>query len=146
MLIQSSVEIKAPPEKIWPLLVEPNEIMRWFTSIQDFKYTNRRRDGTGTTFYYAEKSGLSTMKFTCKVTQWEKGKRFGFTMISGPMKKNDQIWYIKATPTGCTFTAMLDMEMPWWIIGKLLEILFVKRTIQKRVKEVLINLRRVAEV
>ncbi len=146
MLIQRSIEIKAPPEKIWPFLVEPEEIMRWFTSIQEFKYASRRRGGKGTTFYYAEKSGPRVMRFTCKVTEWEKGKRFGFTMTSGPLKKNDQIWYIKATPTGCIFTAMLDMEMPWWIIGRLLELLFFERMIRKHVKELLINLRRLAEV
>ena len=146
MLIQRSIEIKATPEKIWPLLVTPEEIMRWFSFIQDFKYTSRRRVGEGTNFYYVEKSGPRLMKFNCKVTQWERDKRFGFTMLSGPMKKNDQIWYLRPTPKGCIFTVMIDMEMPWWIIGRLLELIFVERMIHKHVKEALINLRRMAEV
>ncbi len=29
MKVQRSIEIAAPPEKIWPFLVEPEKILKW---------------------------------------------------------------------------------------------------------------------
>ena len=29
MKVQRSIEIAAPPEKIWPFLVEPDNILKW---------------------------------------------------------------------------------------------------------------------
>ena len=146
IIIQKSIGTKAPPKKIWPLLTEPNQIMRWFTAVQEFKYTSRRRSGAGITFYYMEKVGPRLMKFNFKVTEWEKEEKLGFTMTEGPMKKNDQAWIVKANPKGSVFTILMEMEMPWGIIGRILEILFVNRMAEKHVKEALTNLRRLAEV
>ena len=67
-------------------------------------------------------------------------------MTSGSMKINNQIWIIKPDPAGSIATIMLYMEMPWGIIGKIMEMLFVGRMIKKHVKDALINLRKIAEV
>ena len=32
MLVSMSVDIQAPPEKVWPYLVEPEKTMQWFTA------------------------------------------------------------------------------------------------------------------
>ena len=57
MIVQRSIEVAAPPEKIWPFLIEPEKIMKWFTLLRKFEYTGEKHNGTGTTFYYEEKSG-----------------------------------------------------------------------------------------
>jgi carbon monoxide dehydrogenase subunit G len=52
MKLQRSIEIAASPEKIWPFLVEPEKIMKWFTFLKKFEYTSTQKSGAGTTFYY----------------------------------------------------------------------------------------------
>ena len=74
MNVQMSIEIKEPPEKVWPFLVEPEKIMRWYDIIQEFKYTGKQRSGAGTLFYYVEKSGPRLMTYHCKVTEWVKNE------------------------------------------------------------------------
>jgi len=32
MKVQRSIDITAPPEKIWPFLVEPNKVLKWGSS------------------------------------------------------------------------------------------------------------------
>ena len=146
MKVQRSIEIAAPPEKTWPFLVETDRILKWFYLLQKFEYTGEQRSDVGTTFYYEEKSAGRLMKLHYKVTEWVENERLAFIMTSGPLKKDDQIWSIEAMPSGSRFTLTEDVEMPWGIIGKIMEVLLVGRTIGKHQEEILANLKGLAEV
>jgi len=145
MRVQRSIEIAAPAEKIWPFLVEPDKILKWFYLLQKFEYTGEQRSGVGTPFYYEEKSAGRLMKFNYVVTEWVENERLAFSMTSGPLKKNDQVWSIEGTPSGSRFTLTEDIEMPWGIIGKIMEALFVGRVVGKHLDEMLANLKSLAE-
>ena len=145
MRVQKSIEIAAPPEKIWPFLVEPEKILKWFTLLEKFEYTGEQRSGVGTPFYYEEKSVSGVMKLNYAVTEWVENERLAFSLTSGPTKKDDQVWSIEATPSGSRFTLTEDFEMPWGIIGKIMGALFVNRQIGKRLEEILANLKKLAE-
>jgi len=145
MRVQRSIEIAAPPEKIWPFVVEPDKILKWFYLLQKFEYTSEQRSGVGTPFYYEEKSAGRLMKLNYRVTEWVENERLAFSMTSGPLKKNDQVWSIEATPSGSRFTLIEDIEMPWGIIGKIMEALFVGGIVGKHLDEMLANLKSLAE-
>ena len=145
MRIQRSIEIAAPPEKIWPFLVEPDKILKWFYLLKKFEYTGEQHSGMGTPFYYEERSGPRLMKFNYVVTEWVESEKLAFTMTSGSLKKNDQIWSIEATPSGSRFTLTEEIEMSWGIIGKIMEALFVGRLVGKHQEEILVNLKSLAE-
>lgn len=145
MRVERSIAIAAPAEKVWPFLVEPDKIMEWFNLLRKFEYTGEQKSGVGTPFYYEEKSGPQLMKFHYVVTEWVENEKLAFTMVSGPMKKDDKILSIEATPSGSRFTLTEDFEMPWGVMGKMLEKLFVGRTIGKHLEEILANLKSLAE-
>ncbi|UCG10740.1 MAG: SRPBCC family protein [Dehalococcoidia bacterium] len=146
MRIENSIEIAATAEKIWPFLIEPEKIMKWFTLLQKFEYTGDKKSGAGATFYYEEKSGPQLMKFNFKVTEWVENERLAFVMTSGPMKRDDEIWSIKAAPSGSTVTLTMDVEMPWGVIGKILDRLFAGSLVGKHQKEILANLKALLEL
>jgi uncharacterized protein YndB with AHSA1/START domain len=125
MRVQRSIEIAAPPDKIWPFLVEPEKILKWFTLLQKFEYTGEQRSGVGTPFYYEEKSGGRLMKLNYAVTEWVENERLAFSMTSGPLKKDDQVWSIEA--------------------GKIIGALFAGRMIGKNLEEILAKLKSLAE-
>jgi uncharacterized protein YndB with AHSA1/START domain len=118
MKLQRSIEIAAPPEKVWPYLVEPEKIMKWFTLLKKFEYTSKRCGGVGTTFYYEEKSGPMLMKINYRVTEWVENEKLAFILTSGFPKKDDQIWSLEATPSGSRFTFTEDFEVRWGVIGR----------------------------
>jgi uncharacterized protein YndB with AHSA1/START domain len=119
--LQRSIEIATPPEKIWPFLVEPEKIMKWFTFLKKFEYTGKQKSGVGTTFYYEEKSGPQLMKLNYVVTEWVENKKLAFKLSSGPLKKDDQIWSLESIPSGTRFTMVEDTEMPWGVFGKVID-------------------------
>ena len=141
MKIQRSMEIPAPPQTIWPFFVDPEKLMKWFTFLRKFEYTSDRKSGPGTTFYYEEKSGPQLMKFHFKVTEWVPNERFAFVMTSGPMKRDDEVWSIRPTPSGSMVELVMDIEMPGGLIGKAMDNLFVGRGVAKHQAEMLANLR-----
>ena len=145
MKVQRSIEIAAPPEKIWPFLIEPEKIMKWFTLLQKFEYTGEQRSGVGTTFYYEEKSSGQLLKLNYVVTKWVENKKLAFSVTSGSLKKDDQVWSIEATPAGSKFTMFEDLEMPFGIIGKAIGALFGDRMIGKHTEHILANLKKLAE-
>ena len=145
MIVQRSIEIGATPEKIWPFLVEPEKILKWFNLLKKFEYTGDKRRGAGTTFYYEEKSSGQLMKLNYKVTEWVENKRLAFSVTSGSLKKDDQVWSIEATPTGSRFTMYEDLEMPMGIIGKVIGALFGEMMIGKSMEKILANLKKMAE-
>ena len=145
MKIQRSIEITASPEKIWPFLIEPEKILKWFDLLRKFEYTSDKRSGAGTTFYYEEKSGGQLMKINYKITEWTVNKRLAFGATSGSLKKDDQVWSIEATSSGSKFTMFEDLEMPMGIIGKIIGATIGGSMIGKNMEKILANLKRLVE-
>jgi uncharacterized protein YndB with AHSA1/START domain len=145
MIVQRSIDIAAPPEKIWPFLIEPEKILKWFNLLKKFEYTGEKRSGAGATFYYEEKSGGQLMKLNYAVTEWIDNKKLAFKVTSGSLKKDDQVWSIEATPSGSRFTMFEDLEMPMGIIGKVIGALFGGMMIGGSMDKILSNLKKLAE-
>jgi hypothetical protein len=143
--VQRSIDIKATPEKIWPFLVEPEKILKWFNLLEKFEYTGEKRSGVGTTFYYEEKSGGQLMKLNYKVNEWVKNKKIAFGVTSGSLKKDDQIWSIDAISNGSRFTMYEDLEMPMGVFGKIIGTLFGDKMIGGNMEKILANLKKLAE-
>ncbi|MBM4447368.1 MAG: hypothetical protein FJ023_08510 [Chloroflexi bacterium] len=67
MKVQKSIEIAAPPEKVWPFLVDPEKILKWCITFRKFEYTGKKRSEVGTAFYVEEKAGGPLMKLNFSV-------------------------------------------------------------------------------
>lgn len=39
MRVLESIEITAPPEKIWSFMTEPEKVLQWYIPLQKFEYT-----------------------------------------------------------------------------------------------------------
>lgn len=124
MKVHESIEISAPPEKIWPFLVEPDRILKWCITFKKFEYTSEQQSGAGTTFYLEEKAGGPFMKLNFIITEWVKNERVAFNMTSGNFVKGyNQNWTVESTPAGSRFTFMEEVKLPYGIIGKIMELL-----------------------
>ncbi len=145
MKVQRSIDIVAPPEKIWPFLVKPGRIIKWCITFKKFEYTSERRSGVGTTFYVEEKAGGPLMKLKFEVTEWVENERLAFKMTSGTgVKSYEQRWGVSATQSGSIFTFMEQIELPLGFIGKLIG-RFVQRSSEAHVKQMLAKLKNSAE-
>jgi len=145
MKVQKSIEIAAPPEKIWPFLVEPEKILEWYIPLQKFEYTSEQRSGMDTPIYFEEKAAGRLMKLNCVVTEWVENERVAFSMTSGNMVRSyGERWTVEATPSGSRFTFMEQAEFPYGIIGKVIGAVG-QRLSGATVEEMLTKLKSLAE-
>jgi predicted transposase YbfD/YdcC len=145
MKVQSSIEITAPPEKIWPFLIQPTDILKWCITFQKCEFVGQQRSGVGASFYVEEKAGGPLMKLNFKVTEWVENQKLAFKMTSGTfVKAYEQHWTIESLDSGSRFNFSEDVTMPWGILGKLIGF-FGRSSSEKHVKEMLIKLKSLAE-
>jgi uncharacterized protein YndB with AHSA1/START domain len=145
MKIERSIQTTASPQKVWPLLVQPEAILKWFTLLEGFAYTSEPPHGVGTTFHYDERSAGRLMKCDYRVTDWVENERFAFTLTSGPMPKDDQVWRVEAVPAGSRITLEEDLEMPGGVFGRMLLALGAGRMIGGHLQKMLADLKTLAE-
>ncbi|MFH1331427.1 MAG: SRPBCC family protein [Actinomycetota bacterium] len=145
MRVSRSIETAASPQRVWPLLVQPEGILKWFTLLESFKYTSEPPHGPGATFHYEERSGGRLMKLDYRVTAWVENERLAFTLVSGPLRKDGQVWEIEALPMGSRVTLEEDIELSGGVFGRMLLALGVGKMIGRHLQEMLVNLKALAE-
>jgi uncharacterized protein YndB with AHSA1/START domain len=121
MKIHKTIEIKAPPEKIWPLLIEPEKIMKWCYTLKSFRYTGDQCAGAGATFRYEEKGAVRETGVDCLVTEWIENRKLSFKMTAATsLKRYEETWVLEPNQAGSTFSFIQESELPYGIIGKLM--------------------------
>ena len=145
MIVQKSIEIASPPDKIWSFLIEPEKIMKWCFTLKNFKYTGEQRSGVGTPIYFEEKAAGQLMKLNFAITEWVEKQELAFKMTSGNFVKGyEQKWLVEAIPSGSKFTYMEKIKLPFGFIGKIMEV-FARRGSEATVTEMLTKLKSLAE-
>ena len=145
MIVQKSIEIASPPDKIWSFLIEPEKIMKWCITLQNFKYTGEQHSGVGTPIYFEEKAAGQLMKLNFAITEWAEKQKLAFKMTSGNFVKGyEQRWAVEAITSGSKFTFMEEVKLPFGFIGKVLEV-FARRGSETTVTEMLTKLKSLAE-
>ena len=144
MRVKGSIDISAPPEKLWPYLTEPDKTTQWFTNLKKFEYSCEKR-GLGATFHWEEESGGRIYNLDFITTEWVENEVFGYRMTNGDFFKSYvERWTLEATPSGCRFGFDDQIEFPWWILGKIIG-LFVKNRSAADGRKIMANLVRLAE-
>jgi carbon monoxide dehydrogenase subunit G len=121
MKAHGSIEIAAPPERIWPFLVEPEQVIRWSDTCKKYQYAGEQHTGVGTKYYLEEQAGGPLMKITFEAKEWTVNKKLLLKMISGSgVKDYQQTYSLEKTTLGSRLDFVELVEMPMGILGKLI--------------------------
>ena len=145
MKVQGTIQIAAPPQKVWPFLVEPEKILKWCITYQKFEYTGDKRRGVGATFYLEEKAGGPLLKANFAITEWMENQKLACKMTSGNFIKGyEQKMTLEAITSGSRFTFAEEVKLPYGPIGSVIGFLG-KSSSQSHLKEMLSKLKSLAE-
>lgn len=121
MKIEKSIEIAAPPERIWPFFIDPEKVLQWSITFREFQFTGEQRGGVGTPLYIEEKASGPLMKMNFEITEWAENERLRIKMLSGaPLKSYEQLWTLAPTDSGTEFSFFEEIIFPLGVIGKLI--------------------------
>jgi uncharacterized protein YndB with AHSA1/START domain len=121
MKIERTIEIAAPPWRIWQFFIDPEKVLQWSITFRKFQFTGEQRHGVGTPIYIEEKAGGPLMKMNFEIAEWVENERLRLKMISGaPLKSYEQLWMLAPTDSGSKFTFYEEIIFPLGVIGKLI--------------------------
>ncbi len=122
MEVHRSIEITAPPERIWPLLIEPDNVRKWYVTLKEFHYVGEGSGGPGVHVYVEEKAaGPMVMKLDFEATEWVENRVVSLHMVSGSrVKSYDQRWAVEPIAGGSRFTFDERVELPFGVLGRLM--------------------------
>ena len=145
MHVRRSVEIAASPERIWPLMVEPDRIRAWYPSLRAYEYEDAGRRGPGAHVYAEEKATGPLMKLHFEITDWVENRAISLHMVSGTgVRGYDQSWTLEPTSTGARFTFEESVELPYGILGRAIGRIG-QRSSEGHVEEMLATVKALAE-
>jgi len=145
MKLRRSITIRAAGDKIWPFLVEPEQIMKWCTPVSIIRHTGTQRGGLRTPFYFEERAAGRVMKLHFIVTEWDLYRSVAFKMTSGNFVKSyGQRYTIETVLSGSRCTCYEDVTLPYGILGKFAG-LFRRITSNRLLDNMLLNLKKAAE-
>jgi len=144
MDVHRSIDIAAQPEHVWPLLVEPSSVLRWYGTLREFRYVDDRR-GPGAHVHVVEKAGGPTIDADFETTEWIPDRSLALHMTSGSgVKAYDQRWSIEPSAGGCRFTLDEHIELPFGPLGRLIGVV-AKRSSEGHLATMLATLKEMAE-
>jgi uncharacterized protein YndB with AHSA1/START domain len=117
--IEKSIEIKAPPEKVWEMLAL-DRLPEWNEEYGNVKYTSDVRNSEDK--YRVGASSHTNMKgagaIDFEITESLKNEKVTFRMI-GKRANNTVVTYVlESVDDGTNFVYVMTYELPWGILGK----------------------------
>jgi len=152
--IEKSIEIRAPPEKVWEMLAIDRfqeweeEMQKGLKSLEYTSEVRRPKDKyrVGACGHMSIKEmGMGEIDF--EVTESLENEKLTYHMKKSGTNQTMGIITLISEPVeeGTKFTYVFDYEMPWGIFGKFLDKLFAKRESDKAQEKWLKKLKGILE-
>jgi hypothetical protein len=145
--VTGSVEIEASPEKVFDFVISDkgNDIMK---EVAEGKWTSEGPIGLGSTAYYVGVHKRNKgEEWNAVVTEFVKNKSLTMLCKGANKHSRDQTNYYVFEPTtkGTKFTMSMEYKLPYSILGKLFDVLVVKRMLERWVAGMAENLKKALE-
>ncbi len=146
---EKSVEIAAPPRKIWPFIVEPEKLAQWQMKTK-FEFASRRIDKPGTIFYTLQQGAGEIEKTKCVVTEYVQDEIFAFAYTQKDIR-DEIIYNIESTEMGSRVKMIFSRSLTQKIVGKIAGLLVdafgwrPKKGLEEAMENELANLKRLVE-
>jgi uncharacterized protein YndB with AHSA1/START domain len=140
-LIEESIEINAPAEKVFAITTDATQWSRWHTAIPEAEQTSEGPVGVGTTFKGITRLMGRSMPWTATATEYEVNRKFRKNIDSGSVLIDDHYTYL-SIPSGTKVTMTYDMKF-----SGCMRILspFIVNAMRKEMKKSLINVKQIVE-
>jgi len=146
--IEKSIEIKAPPEKVWEMLAV-DRFQEWTVGL-----ASRMLDTTNIEFTsevstpedkYRVGTSAQSKGETFKVTESLKNKKITYLIGETGTNAGTITLVLEPVEDGTKLTYVTEYEMPWGVFGKFLEKAFSKRIGERDLQKSLEKLKSIVE-
>lgn len=141
--IEKSIEINAPPEKVWSFINWDN-VPNLYESVKKVEWTSKEHNQVGATLHFTSEFAGVKGEADAEITEWIENQKASWRTTSG----NPTIIYtasVEPISVGTKATFAADYEMPYSIFGKIIDKLRVHKAMEKDGENALKKLKAMAE-
>jgi len=141
--IEKSIEIMTPPDKIFSFANWDN-VPKLYDSIKKAEWTSKEKNKVGSTIHvHGELAGIKS-EYDAEITEIIPNEKAAWRTTSGNVTV---VYYmtLKPTKTGTMVTTSFDYEMPYSLLGKLIDKLRVHKALEKNTENGLNKLKDIME-
>ena len=127
--IEKSIEINAPPEKVWSMIYW-ERLPEWHTDFKTVEITSEEKNKVGTTVHITGETAGVKVEMDLETTELIANEKVAFRTTGGNITG---LGYITLSPTkaGTKVTEVIDYQLPYSVLGKLIDKLRVHKAIDK---------------
>jgi hypothetical protein len=107
-------------ERLWSELEQIDRHVLWMADAEKITFTTPQERGLGTTFTCLTKVGPISLTDVMTITSWETQRSMG-VRHSG-IVTGEGLFTLQSSASGSTLTWSETLAFPWWMAGKLGEI------------------------
>jgi uncharacterized membrane protein len=141
--IEKSIEIEAPAEKIWPMVFW-DKVPLWMDVIKKAECTSKYRDRIGATAHVNGEAGGVKAEWDAETTEWTENEKFAWRTTAGGLTGFGSMT-LSPVKAGTKATFLMDYDLPYSFLGKLVDKLRVSRDLEKGTEKGLKKLKEIAE-
>jgi carbon monoxide dehydrogenase subunit G len=143
--LTTSIEIEAPPEKVFNFLRDMKHWNDASKGTAEVEVTSEGPIGVGTRMHFVGAAGGTQAEFDMEVTEFVTNKKIAFRTIGGSKVKMTASYTYEPTAKGTKMTYDMDYELPYLILGKLLDKVKVSKDMLKNQNTTLENIKKAIE-
>jgi hypothetical protein len=138
--IEASVEINAPVVEVFAFASDWRRWEDWWKGVTKFRPTTEIERGNGTR--YAHKSWVAGMTLNLETEIHDFAENVGWRGVAtkGPPHRTQWVFEAKGDKTRLTY--ILEYDLPWPVLGSILDSVLMRRGWQRRLERSLGNLKR----
>jgi carbon monoxide dehydrogenase subunit G len=143
--LTKSIEIEASPEKVFAFINDMEKMNESTKGVAEGEYSSKGPIGVGTTVHYVGKAGGSQAEWDLEITEFEKNKKVSTRTIGASKFKLTTSATLEPTAKGTKLTRTFDYELPYSILGKIVDKLKVKKDMEKSIEKQLGDMKKALE-
>ena len=144
--VTKSIEIEASPEKVFNFINDMEKMNELRKGSSEGEYTSKGSVRVGTTMHYVGKAGGSQAEWDMEITEFEKNKKVSMRTIGAAKFKMQGSHTLETTAKGTKLTNTMDYEVPYSILGKIVDKIKVHKDIEKQVEKQLNDMKKTLEI
>ena len=141
--IELSIDLNATPEHVWNIVEPVENHVDWMADAVAIRFVNEQRRGVGTSFLCDTKVGPIKLTDKMEITEWIPQQVMGVRhvgVVTGTGK-----FTLAPHLGGTKFTWAEELNFPWWLGGKLGELVGAKLVMGMIWKRNLRELKKIVE-
>jgi hypothetical protein len=126
-----SIEIEASPEKVFAFATDFKMLNVAGKGFQESEYTSKEPHELGSTIHTVSYTGGRKSEFDEEAIEFVPNKKVTWRIIGTKPFKMTSAWIFEPTAKGTKMTNSGEYELPYSILGKLLDKLMVHKDLEK---------------